>query len=338
MIPFPRSRAYLAFALLSLVAGVLRLGAQELSVLGGGTTTRDAHFSSYAYQFDYRQNFNQYIAGSFAYINEGHIPGHHRDGDAFEGWFRLPLFKGQLALSAGAGGYFYYDTQPVAGGDAINVHGSAPIYSLSANLTLSHRWFLKGTINRISPRHDVKTATSLVGLGFWFGRERKPTKGKMGAAPEDYSYVTPNELTLFGGQSIVNSLLSQHAWAGAVEYRRGLIPHVDWSVTGISEGNPRITRRDGLATQVWAVNTFFQEKVAVGAGLGPYFYIDRRHPTPHTLTNPAAAAPLASLTVATKLDEHWLARLTFNRVTSDYNRDADILLVGLGYRWGGRSH
>lgn len=319
------------------LAGCLRLSAQELSFMSGGTSSRDARFSSYTYQIDYRQDVTRYLAGSIAYINEGHIPGHHRDGDAFQGWLRLPLFKGQLALSAGVGAYFYFDTQPLPGGDTADVHGTAPIYSVSANLTLPHRWFLKATINRISPHDDIRTNTTALGLGYWFGRERKPTKGKLGDAPDEDSYVTPAEFTVFGGQSIVNTLVSEHAWAGAAEFRQGLVPHVDWSATVISEGNPKITRRHGIAAQVWAVNTFFGDKLSVGAGVGPYFFIDHRHPTPHTLANPTAVAPIASLTVATRLDEHWIARLTFDRVASNYNRDADLLLVGIGYSWGARS-
>jgi hypothetical protein len=68
-------------------------------------------------------------------------------------------------------------------------------------------------------------------------------------------------------------------------------------------------------------------------GLGPYFYIDRRHPKPAPSRNPAAAAPLLSLTLATRLSDQWLARLVFDRVVTSYNRDADIFLLGLGYRW-----
>lgn len=325
-----RSLALVALALTCFSS----LQAQELSLLGGGMSTRDVHYSTYSWQLDYRQDFTRYLAGSFAYINEGHVVGHHRDGTAFEGWLRLPLLKGQVALSAGAGSYFYCDTQPLGNGDAADVHGTAFITSLSANVTLSHRWFLKGTYNRIDPHSDIKTNTTVVGLGFWFGRERKPTAGKLGDAPEQYSYVTPNEITVFGGQSIVNSLFSEHALAYAAEYRRGLMPHIDWTVSAIYEGDPKVTRRDGVATQIWAVNTFSHEKVCVGAGVGPYVYIDRRHPSPHTLSNPAAATPLVSLSVATKLDDHWLARIIFNRVTTNYNRDSDIILVGLGYRWG----
>jgi hypothetical protein len=34
-----------------------------------------------------------------------------------------------------------------------------------------------------------------------------------------------------------------------------------------------------------------------------------------------------------RLSEHWIIRAVFDRVTSSYNRDSDIFLVGLGYRW-----
>jgi hypothetical protein len=313
------------------------LAAQELSVVGGGMSTRDVQFSTYTWQLDYQQNFSSYFAGSMALINEGHIVGHHRDGTAFEVWARLPLLKGRLALAVGGGAYYYYDTQPLPGGDTANVHGLASIYSATATAYLNDRWFLKGVINRINPHDDVKTNTTAVGVGFWFGQERKPTKGKMGDSPEQYAYVTPHEFTLFGGQSIVNTLFSEHALAGAVEYRRGLRPHIDWTASAIYEGDPQIVRRNGIATQLWAVNTFFDRKVCVGAGLGPYFYIDHKHPSKQIPHTPAAAAPLLSLSVSTRLSDHWLARLVFDRVTTDYNRDADIILLGFGYYWGGKS-
>jgi hypothetical protein len=35
-----------------------------------------------------------------------------------------------------------------------------------------------------------------------------------------------------------------------------------------------------------------------------------------------------------RLSERWVLRTVFDRVTTSYNRDSDILLVGLGYRWG----
>lgn len=319
--------------LLTLLGAAVQLPAQELTLLGGILPKTSTERSSYTWQVDYSQNFHRNFAASIAYINEGHLRRHHRDGTAWEVWGRLPLFENRMSVSAGVGVYYFYDTQPLPNGDTINVHGTAPIYSLSATGYLSNRWFYRLMFNRISPANQITVNTMTAGAGFWFGQDKKPTPGKLGDAPAQYSYVTENEFTLFCGQSIVNTFFSESARAYAGEYRRGLIPHLDWTVSGIYEGDPKIIRRSGLATQLWAVNTFHNERFAVGVGLGPYIFLDRKNPAIAGAKNPAAIAPLVSLTFSTRLTEHWIARLVFDRVTSSYNRDADIFLLGLGYRW-----
>jgi hypothetical protein len=319
-------------ALLLLGAG-LSLHAQELSLLGGILPETDSERASYTWQFDYRQDFYRNFAGSIGYINEGHLRRHHRDGTAAQVWARLPLFEDRMAVSFGVGGYYFFDTQPLPNGDTLNVHGTSPIYSLSLTGYYSGRVFYRAMFNRITPNHQINVNTFTMGAGIWLGQEKRPTPGKLGDAPEEYSYVTENEFTLFGGQSVVNTFLSQSARAYGGEYRRGLVPHLDWTVSAIYEGDPEIIRRNGLATQLWFVNTFFDESLAVGVGLGPYFYLDHKDATRAGSKNPAAIAPLASLTVSTRLSDHWIARLVFDRVTTSYNRDADIFLLGVGYRW-----
>lgn len=329
------SRARLGLVVLGILAlsTGARLPAQELSFVGGVMNTAKFEESSYTWQVDYRQNLYRNFAASIAYINEGHVPGHHRDGTAWQAWGRLPLFRDRVAVSLGLGAYYFFDTQPLPGGDTANVHGTAPIVSLSATGYLSNRWYYRLMVNHIAPENEMRVTTMAVGAGFWFGRDQKPTPGKLGDAPEQYAYVTENEFTLFGGQSVVNTFLSEKALAYAAEYRRGLVPHIDWTVGAIYEGDPQIIRRSGLTAQLWAVNTFFDGRIAVGGGLGPYIYLDHKNPAGAGDINPAAVAPLASLTFAVRLSDAWLARLVFNRVTSSYNRDADIFLLGLGYRW-----
>jgi hypothetical protein len=289
--------------------------------------------SSVTWQVDYRQDLYRNFAASIAYINEGHVVGHHRDGTAWEAWGQLPFFKDYVSLSLGVGAYYFFDTQPLPGGDTANVHGVAPIYSFSATGHLSNRWFYRINFNRISPAHELEVSTLTAGVGIWLGQDKKPTRGKLGDAPDEKSYVTENELTIFGGQSVVNTFLSPTARAYAGEYRRGIFSHVDGTISMIYEGDPEIIRRSGLATQAWFVNTFFNERITVGAGLGPYIYLDHKHPARAGSKNPAAIAPLASLTFSTRLSEHWTLRMVFDRVTSSYNRDADIFLLGVGYRW-----
>ena len=261
------------------------------------------------------------------------MPGHHRDGTAWEAWGRLPLFQSRASLSLGLGAYYFYDTQPLPGGDTANIHGVAPIYSLSATGYLSNRWFYRFMFHRISPAHQLNVNTLTAGAGFWFGQDKKPTPGKLGDAPNEQPYVTDNELTAFFGQSVVNTFLSQKARAYAAEYRRGIFSHVDWTGSVVYEGDPEIIRRSGVATQLWFVNTFFQDRITVGGGLGPYVFLDHKHPASAGRKNPAAVAPLASLTFSVRLSDHWILRLVFDLVTSSYNRDADIFLLGLGYRW-----
>ena len=319
-------------ALLLLCAG-LRLPAQELTFLGGVLPKTGFEQSTYTWQIDYRQYFSRNFAASIAYINEGHLRNHHRDGNAWQAWGSLPLFQDRVSVSLGFGGYYFFDTQPRPGGDTANVHGTAPIASLSATGYLSNRWFYRVMVNRISPAHEIKVTTATIGAGFWFGREKKPTAGKLGDAPDEYRYITENELTLFGGQSIVNTFFSETARAYAVEYRRGLVPHLDWTASAIYEGDPKIIRRSGLATQGWVVNTFFNDRIAVGGGLGPYIFLDHKHPSSAGKKIPTAVSPLASLTFSVRLSDHWITRLVFERVMSSYNRDADIILLGLGYRW-----
>jgi hypothetical protein len=325
-------RTWKLSALFLLCAG-LTLQAQELTILGGVLPKTSFARSSLTWQVDYRQDLYRNFAGSIAYINEGHVPGHHRDGTAWEAWGRLPFFQDRLSISLGLGAYYFYDTQPLPGGDTANIHGTAPIYSFSATGYLSDRWFYRLMLNRISPAHEIQVNTMTVGAGFWFGQDQKPTPGKLGDTPNEQAYVTENELTVFGGQSIVNTFLSPRARAYAGEYRRGVFPHVDWTASAIYEGDPEIIRRSGVATQLWAVNTFFNDRITIGAGLGPYIYLDHKHPASVGQKNPAAVAPLASLTFSVKLSEHWIMRMVFDRVTSSYNRDADIFLLGLGYRW-----
>ncbi len=315
-----------------LLGAFQNLQAQELNLLGGVMST-DAGQSSYSYHLGYAQDFYQNLAASLTYINEGHVPGHHRDGYAVEAWGRLSTPHNRFSISLGLGAYFFYDTQPLPGGGSADVHGTAPILSLSGTGYLSNRIFYRVTLDRITPAHETKVNSAVLGIGYWFGQNSKPTPGEFGHAPDEQASITGNELTLFAGQSVVNTFNSQSARAYAVEYRRGLMRHVDWTASFIYEGNPQIVRRAGLVTQAWAVNNIFEDRVSLGIGLGPYLYIDRKHPEDSSQLNPAAVAPLASLSITGRLSDRFHLRLLVDRVASSYNRDADIFLLGLGSRW-----
>jgi hypothetical protein len=311
----------------------LNLQAQEFTALLGATRPDDSSHSSYSYQAEYRQVFFRNLSASASYINEGHFPGHHRDGEAIEVWGRLPSPHSHVSFDLGVGAYYYYDTQVAAGGGSLDVHGTAPIYSASVTGYFSERAFYRATINHIGPNGEPKTNTAVLGVGVWFGRDHRPTPGDLGDSPSDRDFMPEHEVTVYAGQSVVNTFLSPTGRAYAMEYRHSFYRHIDWTVSMIYEGNPEIVRRSGLAAQGWAVNEFFNDRFTAGIGFGPYFYIDSKHPSDQGTTNPPKVAGLGSLSLSERLSHHWMVRLVCNRVGSNYNRDADIILLGLGYRW-----
>jgi len=163
--------SYFALLVTGLSGG---LHAQEFSFLTGAMYTPDVKpaGNTYSWQIDYRHGIYKNIEGSLAWINEGHVAGHHRDGNAFEVWYRLPWFENTFRFSFGVGPYYFYDTQPLPGtDDSLNLHSVAPIFSLSASGVIYDRWFWRLVANRINPTTDIKTDTLVLGVGYWLGKE-----------------------------------------------------------------------------------------------------------------------------------------------------------------------
>jgi len=91
--------------------------AQEFSLLAGPLVSDSAN--SYSWDASYREGLGRYAAWSFSWVNEGHIPDHHRDGQALQFRGRLPLLSNRLELSAGVGPYRYFDTTAARAGGTI---------------------------------------------------------------------------------------------------------------------------------------------------------------------------------------------------------------------------
>ena len=142
---------------------------------------------------------------------------------------------------------------------------------------------------------------------------------------------------MFAGQTVVNTVSSPEAPAFALEYRHGLDRHLEWTASLISEGNTKVDNCTGFALQGWVVNTLFPDFLTVGLGLGPYVYADRKANDSMAVGEQVRVCALATLTLSVPLSQRvatpWNLRFEFHRVTTRYNRDADIILLGLGYRW-----
>lgn len=319
----------LAFRLL-LAGGVwttlTRLPAQEISALGGVMGTGGVHATSYAWELQYRHRLWGQLAWSAAWINEGHTDSHHRDGLALQVWGLLLNDPDDFTLAIGAGGYHYSDTHLLAGDGYTNDHGWTPLFSLAATYYTDSAWFLQVAGNHIQSANGLHTNSLLAGVGYQLGWKRAVSpRARVRAA---------NTLTAMAGRTIVNSRSSEHAGAVLLEYRRAFGRNFDWTISYLDEGDPAFIHRQGVASQVWLVDAYLQRRIGVGLGVGPYFVFQREGPSSRSDNTEAATAVILSPTISYRIGHYWQARLTWNRVISRDNRDADVIVAGLGYRWG----
>jgi hypothetical protein len=174
--------------------------------------------------------------------------------------------------------------------------------------------------NYVTGGRDPDTVSVLAGIGYQF-----ENVGRDETIPLERA---DNEITLFLGQTIANSLDSQRSVATAIEYRRTLVRHIDWTLALLDEGDNRLYRRDGVVTQLWATQELGHlNRITVGAGVGAFFDIK------HYQSSVCRVLGIAALTGGYRITPHWGLRVSWSRVITDDDRDTDVLLGGLGYRF-----
>src|SRR5271154_4435850 len=87
------------FALLGIVAAAhfpAPAAAQEVALLAGSISSANSWPRSYAWSFSYREPLPGPFSLTWSYLNQGHFPGHHRDGITAEVWAHADLLDGRL--------------------------------------------------------------------------------------------------------------------------------------------------------------------------------------------------------------------------------------------------
>ena len=321
-----------AIPILLLAATARPVPAQEFYVLGGVMETEDSAHNSYSWQLEYMQGLVEHAAFSVSYLNEGHVPSHHRDGTSGQIWARTNLLDRRLSLAAGVGPYYYFDTTAAkAGASFTDDHGWKAMVSLAATWYTDSRWLFQVRSNWVTAGNANDTVSAVAGIGYQL--DRPPSPGPLPKEPPQRHRTTDNELTVFIGRTIINSFNSEHSVATSIEYRRGLWQYVDWTVAWLYEGDNHLLRRDGLATQLWAVRDFLDDRLALGIGGGAYFAVDHYAAGRRGTDTSDNLAGIVTLTGSYRIHRHWDVRTSWNRIVTDYNRDTDIILGGVGYRF-----
>jgi hypothetical protein len=317
--------------LLLVLAGAAH--AQELTLFAGGLEDTATRQRTSAWAFEYQHPLGENLAASFSWQNEGHLPGHHRDGQGIQVWARSNLLDRRLSLAAGIGPYRYFDTTPaLAGGGYANVHGWGTIGSLAATYYSDSRLLYQARFNRIVTPNSIDTSALMFGIGYLL--EPVSERGPHAAAPHQVTRTTSDEVTVFLGKTIVNSYESELGTSRSIEYRRGLARHVDLTVGLLNEGDARLIRRTGVTAQIWGVREVLaSDRLVLGIGFGPYLAVDRyRAPAPGE-GGDSRFSWIFTATAAYRLNEQWAARFSWNRVNTNHHRDTDVILLGAGYRF-----
>jgi hypothetical protein len=306
----------------------LAAGAQELSVSAGATRTDEPASTSYGWVINYAHELSPHFFASLSYQNEGHVPGHHRDGHAAQLWARAPLGRG-ISIAGGIGPYRYFDTEVAETTGAFSdAHGWGFISSLALRWDPPRNpWSYQLRIDRISTRDSLDSTAVMAGVGY-----RLPQDGRTywRDLQGNGARMPANEVSLLVGQTIVNSFESETSkLAASIEYRRVFGQYLRGTLAWLDEGDARLIRRHGIVAQLWLEPTFVEARYTLGVGAGTYIAVDDERED----RGGSFASGIVTLTASYHLGQRWVARFSWNRIVSKYDRDSDIILLGVGYRF-----
>ena len=337
--PLARASAFrvlLAVCCTSLFGGA---HAQVLSYSAGLSTAEQAR--TYTWALAYEHGLSKHWAASLTWLNEGHIPNHHRDGQSVQLWTRLPVFDGRGMLEAGVGPYLYFDTTVHPGSARYSdEHGVGALMSIRASYALTKHWTTQLQVNRVALRGSPDSTGAMLGIGYrfdvaskgaWSTGTRSTSTSSQAApyAPADSTQA----VTLYAGQTILNSTRSPSAFATALDWRTELGDHLAASFGYLHESSREQARRDGVTTQIWARQAFNDGRFELSAGTGLYYAINEYEGSEIPGPGDGTVSALISISAAYRLSNRWQARLTWNRVATHYDRDTDVIVGGLGFRF-----
>lgn len=304
------------------------VAAQEAYVLGGAIQERSrSSANSFMWGLSYFENLSDRFALSFSYLNEGHPNKHHRDGLSAQFWARTNPVK-SISFSVGAGPYYNFDTIRGHGDEPSRiVHSVAAAFSIAATVHRFDPLLVQIRANLIEGPHSYDSISLIAGIGYRLDRTAtRPTRGTSQVV------TSQNEVTGFIGLTVDNSYNSDNTFAQSVEYRRRLNHFAEWTAAWLNEGDSSCLGRNGPLSQIWLARGFYDDRLSLGIGVGPYLAFDD-YETKGRERHITVLVPVGTMTGVYRFDEKWGVRVSWNRVVSHYDRDSDVVMAGVSRRF-----
>jgi hypothetical protein len=307
----------------------------DFSYLGSFVSSTNQWASGTGWDLSFRKTWAPNFATSLDYLNDAHFPGHHRDGVTGEVWLPISFFsKHVTTISVGGGPFYYLDTAQAANpsGYADN-HGWAWLSSVDARVLLltpgdGTGLFFDLRFDHTAPAKSIETNSWAAGFGYRGVSDFDGTSGF-----RDSDGAPDWEITAYAYKTVVNSFSSQTSPAEEVEARWHIWNVFKVSGGWINEGNAQLIRRNGLESEIWAEPSFNSDLWSIGAGIGLYSAIDKYMPGPGRHASGIISAALSFRPLHFWGVEALDIRFLWHRIVTDYNRDTDIVLWGMGYRF-----
>lgn len=253
-----------------------------------------------------------WFAVNGVYLNEGHPENHHRDGFAIQPSLYKDFNNWRVQFSTGP--YYSMDTTRQADGTLLNDKHLGLLSSLALKWHPSQgNWYVGMGYNNVWMPNKLNSNSVLLLLG---------TDMQKDGGNENSGNESQMKVGLWIGPGDTTNPGTKVKTAGQLEFAFPLKDQLSYSIAGLYEGNTTLADRKGVMAQVWYNGNF--NNWTLSAGAGPY--LERDSLRDKRATNLLA---VASVRATHQLTRRTTVGLNFNRVISFYNKDADIIMLGL---------
>jgi hypothetical protein len=303
----------IAFLLLCIASSTTQAFEEDTSIFCGRLKgTNYKHAVTFTCGVNLSYGLTDWFALNGVYLNEGHPENHHRDGFAIQPSLYKDFNNWRVQLATGP--YYSMDTTRQADGTLLNDKHLGLLSSLALKWHPSQgNWYVGIGYNNVWMPNKLNSNSTVLLLGTDMQKDGGNGNNEIGSKTKVGLWIGPGDTTNPG---------TKVKTAGQLEFELSSKDQISYSIAGLYEGNTTLADRKGVMTQVWYNANF--NNWTLSAGAGPY--LERDSLRDKRATNLLA---VASVRATYKLTRRTNVGLNFNRVISFYNKDADIIMLGL---------